>query len=354
MNYYDITILMTIFSLVILLTFILKSNLLVKSVKKGFMLTLLCVSLSSIFEWIGVITDGNIKVKVFHMIAKALELSITPFVPFILGNSLRKTKPKHDVYVMSILFLHALTQFSSIFFNTTFYIDNSGTYHHSDAYFIYYLAIILGITYFAYYMIKLNIDCQGTNNLALFLVILYATAGVIFQIVNPSIKVIWLIVAICLILLFIYYVSIVLRIDDLTGLLNRRVFDVHIESNNKTKGALFFDINKFKQVNDEHGHQYGDAILLKVAKSIKKIYGRYGYCYRVGGDEFCVILNKYVENMEMLKLDFLNDLAKERLNDKNLPGVAVGYAKYNPKAMTIKETIDLADQSMYSDKNKNE
>ena len=353
MNFYDATILMTIFSLAILLTFILRSNLVIKAVKKGFMLILLCVCLAAVFEWVGVITDGNVKLKVLHMIAKSLELSITPFVPFILGTSLQKTKAKHDLYVLSILSLHALVQFSSIFLNTTFYIDNNGIYHHADAYFIYYLAIILGITYLAYYMIKLNIDYQGTNNLTLFLIIVFVIFGVVIQIINSEVRVVWLVVAICSILFYIYYVSLILRIDDLTGLLNRRVFDIYVESKSKAKGALFFDINKFKQVNDEYGHQYGDASLLQVAKSIKKIYGKYGYCYRIGGDEFCVILNKPVENMEMLKLDFLNDLAKERLKDKNLPDVAVGYALYDPNTMTMKEAINLADQSMYDDKNKN-
>ena len=45
-------------------------------------------------------------------------------------------------------------------------------------------------------------------------------------------------------------------------------------------------------INDEHGHIAGDKALIKIAKTIYKAMGKYGYCYRIGGDEFCVILKK--------------------------------------------------------------
>lgn len=350
MNFYDAIILITIFSLIILFTFIAKSNVVVKPIKKGFGFMLLLIGCTSICEWIGVITDGNIKLKVLHMIAKFLELSITPFIPFVLGKSLQKRKNTHDLFYIIILLLHCLLQFSSLFFKTTFYIDSNGFYHHSNAYFIYYIMIILSIFYLMYYMIKQSIDYQGINILSLCLIITFTISGALFQILNHEIRVVWLIVAVSSILFFIYYVGIILRIDDLTGLLNRRTFDRYVEQKNQANGALFFDINKFKEVNDDYGHQYGDECLQKVAKSIKKIYGKYGYCYRIGGDEFCVILNKSTSNVEMLKLDFLNDLAKERLKDKNLPEVAIGYSSFD-SSMTIKELIHLADKSMYNDKN---
>ena len=53
---------------------------------------------------------------------------------------------------------------------------------------------------------------------------------------------------------------------------------------------IVFDVDNFKQVNDCYGHLQGDACLAAIAACLKKAYARCGYCYRIGGDEFCVLL----------------------------------------------------------------
>ena len=51
-----------------------------------------------------------------------------------------------------------------------------------------------------------------------------------------------------------------------------------------------FDVDNFKQINDHYGHVQGDVCLAEIAECIKKVYANDGYCYRTGGDEFCVLL----------------------------------------------------------------
>lgn len=74
-------------------------------------------------------------------------------------------------------------------------------------------------------------------------------------------------------------------------LLNQNSFLNRSEEMNYTNGMLIvFDVDDFKHVNDVFGHVKGDLCLSIISDCIKKAYAKYGYCYRVGGDEFCVLL----------------------------------------------------------------
>lgn len=51
----------------------------------------------------------------------------------------------------------------------------------------------------------------------------------------------------------------------------------------------YFDVDEFKSVNDTFGQGVGDAVLAEVGSTIYAVFSKVGYCYRIGGDEFCVI-----------------------------------------------------------------
>lgn len=87
--------------------------------------------------------------------------------------------------------------------------------------------------------------------------------------------------------------------DGLTGLLNRRGFDMSLKNAvadyqryGRNGALLLIDMNDFKQVNDTLGHQAGDAVLLHVAKLLMAHTRRSDIVARIGGDEFCVILQE--------------------------------------------------------------
>jgi diguanylate cyclase (GGDEF)-like protein len=86
-------------------------------------------------------------------------------------------------------------------------------------------------------------------------------------------------------------------LDPLTGLLNRaslgaRVVEIE-EQAHLTGGAvslIVLDLDRFKQVNDTHGHERGDAVLRDVAYEIRKSLRSFELVYRIGGEEFLVLL----------------------------------------------------------------
>ncbi len=77
---------------------------------------------------------------------------------------------------------------------------------------------------------------------------------------------------------------------------------------------VVFDVDDFKQINDRYGHMKGDLCLADIAECIKKAYASFGYCYRIGGDEFCVITEKRRQREEC-KQEFLQAVDRETRKD---------------------------------------
>lgn len=87
--------------------------------------------------------------------------------------------------------------------------------------------------------------------------------------------------------------------DELTGLLNRRGFELELSRalsrarrQNESGLLLMCDLNHFKAINDTHGHPAGDAILRAVGRALKRNTRESDYVARVGGDEFAVIMTQ--------------------------------------------------------------
>jgi len=86
-------------------------------------------------------------------------------------------------------------------------------------------------------------------------------------------------------------------IDVLTGMLNRRALEQRLEElraqaaiTGHPVAAIAADIDHFKRINDEHGHARGDAVLVEVAQRLRTRLRAFDLAYRVGGEEFIVLL----------------------------------------------------------------
>jgi diguanylate cyclase (GGDEF)-like protein len=80
------------------------------------------------------------------------------------------------------------------------------------------------------------------------------------------------------------------RVDPLTGLLNRRAFVEVIAALNEPYVLAVFDIDRFKSINDTHGHKAGDDVLVEVSHMLTSTFGAENTVARLGGEEFGVIL----------------------------------------------------------------
>lgn len=78
--------------------------------------------------------------------------------------------------------------------------------------------------------------------------------------------------------------------DPLTGLMNRRAFMQMSEAAGGARQALVvFDLDLFKRINDDHGHQAGDLVIRRVAEELQSVLGAVGKVARIGGEEFALL-----------------------------------------------------------------
>ncbi|MBE9525541.1 MAG: EAL domain-containing protein, partial [Proteobacteria bacterium] len=103
--------------------------------------------------------------------------------------------------------------------------------------------------------------------------------------------------------------------DDLTGLSNRRKLEQAIDlsliqtRNFKTKSALFYvDLDRFKVLNDAEGHAVGDALLIKVANSLRSAFSTQDTLVRIGSDEFAVLVDNIDDQQAMEKAEALRSM----------------------------------------------
>lgn len=141
--------------------------------------------------------------------------------------------------------------------------------------------------------------------------------------------------------------------DAMTKLSNRAAFEKNMTFFKAEKGnaAIMFDLNNLKYFNDEHGHAMGDYYIIVCSEIIQDVFGSYGKVYRMGGDEFCAI----VEGMNVEKFDELQAEMNTRIEGlngrffENKMSVASGYAAYDPETdADIHATVKRADEKMYN------
>jgi diguanylate cyclase (GGDEF)-like protein len=145
--------------------------------------------------------------------------------------------------------------------------------------------------------------------------------------------------------------------DVLTGLPNRASFNQHLSETVGAKSpfaVLFIDIDGFKPVNDNFGHDIGDMVLIAIAQRLKDAVQNGGFIARLGGDEFVVILHKVdtqddIEKVGRLILQKIGAPMNCGGNDCKV-GASIGAASYPVHGQDEERILNAADNAMYQAK----
>ena len=146
--------------------------------------------------------------------------------------------------------------------------------------------------------------------------------------------------------------------DTLTGLPNRAMFAdrareavAHARRHDKTAAFLFLDMDNFKQVNDGLGHEVGDSLLKIMASRLRASVRGDDFVARIGGDEFCVLLQDIAEPREAAAVaqKLLHELAKPyRVGEHDVTsGASIGIACVPQDGDEVGTLLRLADHAMY-------
>ena len=149
--------------------------------------------------------------------------------------------------------------------------------------------------------------------------------------------------------------------DGLTDLPNRRLLEdraqMAFSRANRSPGQLcallFFDLDRFKNINDEYGHKAGDIVLRAVADRARSSVRRHDTVARWGGDEFIVLLENIEKDALQAFVDRLRtDLEVEVDYEGSVlyVGVSMGLAIHPDDGETLDDLLKVADQRMYGDK----
>jgi diguanylate cyclase (GGDEF)-like protein len=141
--------------------------------------------------------------------------------------------------------------------------------------------------------------------------------------------------------------------DPLTGLLNRRAFDEKLgvafrhtmRQRSEPLTLIMLDLDHFKDINDQHGHQYGDAYLNKAAQTLRGVIREdVDFAFRFGGDEFAMVI--------FADYPLACDKARQVLQMMENK-ISIGITAINagtPDTLTLEEFIHHADTALYEAK----
>ncbi len=143
--------------------------------------------------------------------------------------------------------------------------------------------------------------------------------------------------------------------DPLTELPNRRAFDERLDQafrhtmrqRSSSLSLVMLDLDYFKNINDQHGHQYGDSYLIKMAQTLRGVIREDVDCaFRFGGDEFAL----------MIYSDHRTACGKARQVIQQMDGkVSVGISTIDPRTpvnTTLEDFIHQADSALYDAKHR--
>jgi diguanylate cyclase (GGDEF)-like protein len=147
--------------------------------------------------------------------------------------------------------------------------------------------------------------------------------------------------------------------DDTTGLPNRRLLEQRIDESRRTKGTLravlFVDLDGFKNVNDQLGHQVGDQVLREVAARLQSSVRNEDVVARYGGDEFVVVCDVADEQAALDMAERVRESVRApyaMLSGEIILGASIGISMTPASAaiIAIDEQVRAADRAMYTAK----
>lgn len=265
-----------------------------KKQKRGFFLAFTLIAGISVLEVVTLaVNDTPSELRWLNIVSNYLGFGLSPAVSLCLVYVLDKKTALRRGFKAAVcceigyLIFLAL----SIPYGLIFSVSTDNVYARGKYFYIYVIVYFAAILYLSASTIITGREFQNRSRALIYPLMLFLTAETVIQIALPDLHVTWLCVTLLSVLYFTYCSEMWNQLDALTGLLNQNSYLNRTAEMSRSGGLLIvFDVDNFKQVNDCYGHLQGDACLAAIAACLKKAYACCGYCYRIGGDEFCVLL----------------------------------------------------------------
>ena len=348
-NYIVYTLVISYLVLICMISMIHRNKVLLHSQRVGFITTFTLIMLISAIELVSVLLDQyRPELKSYNQIFLDFFMILSPLVPILYANSLIGFKNKYAKASIIAYSIYLIFIIVAIPLGLIFYVNEENRYVKGDAYYLYTIAYVLFKTYLVFVAtIKIR-RFHDANWFALSVLLVAFIAGSSAQLYNSTIHTSWASITLILIVYYAYYNEKSRQLDEMTGLYSHQAY---LHRFDRLKGGeilVIMDCDNFKMLNDTYGHALGDKAIISIASLIKQVFGRYGICYRIGGDEFAAVLNKEAAYEDLIQ-DFKKRLNKMIEENEIIPTVSIGVAIYDGM-MSRTKLKDIADKNMYKHK----
>lgn len=345
---YTTVFLITILILVITAVDIWNNRLMSKKTAGWAVLACVMIALSTSGEFIDALLNGSgIGWTFVHLGGRFVEFCCAPVICIALAFAYGS--PIHGGVAVKSAIAHILFEIVCVFFGLIFYVDEINLFHRGPLYLMYLAYFMSTVVYAFITVIRKGKAYQSDVDAVLYLILSILSVGVIIQFVDSRIRVFYLCMAVINMLLCIRNDKTMLQVDAVTGLLNRKCYDVDLSEHKGDFILYLFDVDLFKQVNDTYGHATGDLCLQTVAAIILDAFGSYGQCYRIGGDEFAAVVEMDLQQQIQAESRFRQLIKDARNHDERMPDVSFGYSRHRDDHH-IQSMIDDADENLYRNK----
>lgn len=316
--------------------------------KKGFIAVFFGTSFITVCEVMSIFLNGSdVKYTVLHFLSNFIGFFLTPsLIMFFAASIGRFHRLKWAIVGMigySVL-CSALAISKQLFF-----IDAQNNYHRGNLFFVYIISYFLAVLYLLFETFRYS--SKGFFRHKIFAIVLscFFLVASSIQVVKPEVYTTRIAVTLSLCVFYAYNNELTNLFDKLTGILNQGTYLKKIKELKAQQVVIILDIDDFKGINDKFGHQSGDKCLSTVAKSIKSIFWKYGQCYRIGGDEFAIVIRKN-NKVDSLIANFEKTVDSKFKSSPYQVSISIGYSKFE-NGDTYEDVIRRADLNMYNVKN---
>ncbi|MGM9526183.1 MAG: diguanylate cyclase domain-containing protein [Peptococcaceae bacterium] len=371
-EYYTAMVFLSCLALCALSILVYENNRLDQNQKYRFYETYALIMLATITEWSAVFLNGAPEwTRGLHILVKCLDYCLTPVAGVLFVRQISE-RGKWQRPVLFLLLVNAVLEIISAFTGWIYYVDAENYYHHGPLYFIYVVVFCLAIAYVLFGFLVYGKNFNRQNRTSLYAIMLLVCLGVGLQEgLGSNMRTVCFSLAVGSVLLFIHYSEFLqlkndndmsyqkklLATDNLTGLQSRYAYTEMLNAYKnqdvfpENLVAFVIDINGLKTVNDTLGHEAGDEMIQGAAACIAQVLGKYGACFRTGGDEFVAILRMDKGQIAEAQQALRDAAASWNGHTVEVLSFSTGYAiAAEHPGLSIEQIVHAADQMMYANK----
>ena len=332
-----------------LLTFILTNSLNDKRLNRQFLITIALFSALVIVDSIEYYLSSLTYPTIGRIIMSILGYTLRPVIIMNVILLVHKFKPKKLLLYFIPCIIVFLVTSTALFSNIAFSYDDSNEFVRGPLGLTPHIVAIFYLILTFYFSLTMYKEKSILENVIVIALIFSIVISIIVEMLFKIEGILNMAIIISIAFYYLYINVQAYKRDILTGTLNRHSFFLDSEKIGKSLIAIIsLDVNDLKLVNDSKGHLEGDTLLCNITHIISDEIKPGSRLYRIGGDEFIILLTKRLSIDEAEEIYININHALEKNNYSCASGIAYVYDENE----SFKSLLKRADELMYEDKNK--